>query len=77
MTSRLQAAIDAVRALPVDEQLSALDAIWDDISSAVPDLPLSTADRQLLDERLTQEADAPTIEWSVLRQSILNARPNS
>lgn len=61
----------------MDEQLSALDAIWDDISSAVPDLPLSTADRQLLDERLAQEAEAPTIEWSVLRQSILNARPNS
>lgn len=61
----------------MDEQLSALDAIWDDISSAVPDLPLSTADRQLLDERLAHEADAPTIEWSELRESILNARPNS
>lgn len=45
--------------LPVEEKLRLLELIWDSLAADPPALPLSDAQRAIIDERLTEHLRTP------------------
>jgi putative addiction module component (TIGR02574 family) len=64
------------RRLPVPERLKLMDDIWDSIAqdATAQTLPVSDADKALLDERLAEleKNPGPGADWPDVRARILN-----
>ena len=63
----------AISDMSVDERLQLAQALWDSIESS-DNLPLTTAQAQVLDQRLEQQQQDPAAgsDWSVVKQRLMN-----
>ncbi len=61
-----------VRDLPLREKFQILEAIWEDLSSRIEEIPVSTAVRELLDERIerVRRGAAEVHDWDAVKYSI-------
>lgn len=61
-----------VRALPLREKFQILEAIWEDLSIRIEEMPVSTAVRDLLDERIerVRSGVAEVHDWDAVKFSI-------
>jgi len=64
--------VTEIKALPVREKFQILEALWEDLSEKIEDIPLTQADRDLLDHRLAriESGEAKILEWDELKDSI-------
>ncbi len=58
--------------LPVREKFQILEALWEDLSDKIEDIPLTGADRDLLDHRLAriESGAAKILEWDDVKPTI-------
>jgi putative addiction module component (TIGR02574 family) len=65
--------LETFRRLPAGEKIRLVQQLWDEIAEEAANLPLSDAQRRLLDERIADdEANPEDVEpWSTVRDDIL------
>jgi putative addiction module component (TIGR02574 family) len=68
-----QQIVEAFRRLPVAERARLVEELWDEVSRELEQLPLSEAERDLLDQRILQHDESPSdVEtWQTARDDIL------
>ena len=59
--------------LPVEERLELVSLIWDSIADDAQGMPLSDAEKRLIDDRVRDMDENPddSISWSEARESLL------
>lgn len=60
---------EALRALSVDERLMLLEELWASLDDDVA-VPLTDAQRQILDERLDDPSPDPLVSWATLHREL-------
>jgi hypothetical protein len=62
--------IAEVRSLPLREKLQILETIWEDLSARVDEMPVSPAERELLDSRIERARNgaAGIHDWDSVKQ---------
>jgi putative addiction module component (TIGR02574 family) len=65
--------VEAFRRLPVAERARLVEELWDEVSREFEQLPLTEAERQLLDQRIRQHNESPSDvqAWETARDDIL------
>jgi hypothetical protein len=64
--------IAEVRSLPLREKLQILETIWEDLSSRVDEMPVSPAERELLDSRIERVRNGAVCihDWESVKHSL-------
>jgi len=64
--------IAEVRSLPLREKLQILETIWEDLSARVDGMPVSPAERELLDSRIerVRNGEAEIHDWDSVKHSL-------
>ncbi|MEE8587438.1 MAG: addiction module protein [Acidobacteriota bacterium] len=73
MSESARPIIERFRKLPATEKITIVQQLWDDIADEAAKMPLTEAQRRLLDERIDEhEANAGDLEpWEEARDEIL------
>ncbi len=64
--------IAELQSMEIEDQIDALATIWDQIALKNPAFQVSSADKQLLDQRFAEEENAIGISWINLKKKFLN-----
>lgn len=64
--------VSEIKAMPLDEKLQIMEAIWDDLKERFESLEISPAVKKLLDERRArvQGGEARLLDWDAVKGSI-------
>jgi len=64
--------VTEIKQLPLREKFQILETLWEDLSDHIADIPVSKADRDMLDGRLERIASGETKihDWDEVKRSI-------
>lgn len=68
-----EAILAEIQALSLDERIELVQIVWDQIAAEASKLPVTPAQRRILDERIARNDGAPddVVLWSDVRDEML------